>query len=254
VLGDQVATARGSSRALGRSKICMFDRAQLEEAVEIGNRAYRLIRWVGDAIERGFITFTSAHEYASDAEAAAAWIAEHYHNIPPDSRPPAKSGVVLARFANYFASYLNTSFELLAGPGVELRSRCECRCWCCTYLAAAPHLRTRRVTTSDKKRAFKLKLDHLRQLALDRSLSVSESALEGLAIGPKTSEQVALLAYGTELLARCSGRPSSPAALALWRQFAWSRAGSPKRGFVLRGDAILKAEAEIVRALETAAA
>ena len=54
----------------------MFNRAQLEEVVEISARAYRLLRWVSDAIERGFITFTRAHEYASDADAAAAWIAE----------------------------------------------------------------------------------------------------------------------------------------------------------------------------------
>jgi hypothetical protein len=232
----------------------MFDAAHLSEAVEIQNRAYKLIRWVGDAIERGFITFTSAHEYATDAEAASAWIADHYHNVPAQCRPPSTSDAVLARFGNYFASYLNTSFELLADPGLQLRSHCGCRCWCCTYLAAAPHLKTRRVTTSDKKRASKLKLDHLRQLALDRNLSVPESAIQKISAGVETSQQAALVAYGAELLARCSGRSSSPASLALWRQFAWSRAGSPYPDFVLRADAILQAEARLIEALKRAAA
>jgi len=33
----------------------MFNRVELEEAVEIGNRAYRLIRWVGDAVEQAMV-------------------------------------------------------------------------------------------------------------------------------------------------------------------------------------------------------
>ncbi len=231
----------------------MFDTAQLGEAIEIQNRAYKLIRWVDDAIERGFITFTSAHAYATDSEAASAWIAEHYHNLPPESRPPSQSGSAMEKFGNYFASYLNTSFELVAEPGFQLRSDCGCSCWCCPYLAAAPHLKTRRVTSSDKKRASKLKRDHLRQLALDSNLQVDETGIEKITDGDETSEDCALFAYAGELIARCSGRPSSPASLALWRQFAWSRAGSPKRGFILRADAILEAEARLVDELARAA-
>jgi len=230
----------------------MFNRAQLEEVVDISARAYRLLRWVGDAIERGFITFTRAHEYASDADAAAAWIAEHYHNFPAQCRPPAKEGAAFDRFANYFASYLTTSFDLVADPGSQLRSACGCRCWCCTYLAAAPHLKARRVASSDKKRAFKLKLDYLQQLALDRNLSVPESTPLAIATDAETSEQVALLAYTAELMARCAGRRSNPASLALWRQFAWLPTGSRKPGFELRVQSILEADAQITHALEKA--
>jgi hypothetical protein len=233
----------------------MFNRLELEEAVEIGNRAYRLIRWVGDAVQQGFITFTRAHVYASDAEAAAAWIAEHYHNLPADARPPVASGRAFDRFANYFASYLNTSFELIERPGLQLRSsHLGCMCSCCSYLAAAPHLKTRRVSASDKMRASRLKLDYLRQRALDLNLSIPDLALEKLATSDATSAQVALLAYSTELLARCAGRRSGAASLALWRQFAWSRSGSPKPDFVLRADSIFAAEAEIAQALKAAVA
>ena len=230
----------------------MLDRGEIEEAVEIQNRAYGLIRWVGDAIERGFITFTSAHEYASDAEAAAAWVAEHYQNVPHHCRPPAKSGPSLERFASYFASYLNTSFELVAEPGLETRSRCGCRCWCCTYLAAAPHLRTRKITHRDKKRASRLKNAHLRQLALDHNILAPDAAIRSIVESDESSEHVALFTYAKELLARCSGRESSPASLALWRQFAWAKEGSPKPDFVLTSDLILEAEAKLLTALERA--
>ncbi len=230
----------------------MLNRVQLEEAIDIAARAYRLIRWVGEAIERGFLTFTSAHDYASDAEAAAAWITEHYQNLPPASRPSVKEGASVDRFANYFVTFLTTSFDIVAAPGVEVRSSCGCRCWCCTYLAAAPHLKTRRLTPRDKKRAAKLKVGYLEQLALDLHLSVPESTLEALANAEETSGQVALLAYTTELLGRCAGRTSGPASLVLWRQFAWSPAGSPKPGFELRTDTILQAEADIAHALQAA--
>jgi len=230
----------------------MLNRGQLEEAIDISARAYRLIRWIGEAIERDFLTFTSAHEYASDAEAAAAWITEHYQNLPPASRPPAKEGAPLDRFANYFVSFLTTSFEIVAAHGVEVRSYCGCRCWCCTYLAAAPHLKMRSLTPRDKKRAAKLKVAYLQQLALDLHLSVPEAALGALANAKETSGQVALLAYATELLGRCAGRSSGPASLVLWRQFAWSPAGSPKPAFELRTEPILQAEAAIARALHAA--
>lgn len=227
-----------------------LNRGQLEEALDIAARAYRLMRWVGEGIERGFLTFGSAHDYASDAGAAAAWIAEHYGNIPPAARPSTRQGAAFDRFTNYFATYLTTSFEILADPGIEVRSYCGCRCWCCTYLAAAPNLKTRRLTPKDKKRAARLKVDCLQQLALDRHLSVPESTLEALATDAVTTDQVALLAYTGELLRRCSGQSSGPASLVLWRQFAWSPSGSPKPGFELRADTILQAEAQIARALE----
>ena len=85
-----------------------------------------------------------------------------------------------------------------------------------------------------------------------RRLFVPESSLEALATDADTTDQVALLAYSTELLRRCAGQSSGPASLVLWRQFAWSPAGSPKPGFELRTEAILQAETQIARAQEKA--
>jgi hypothetical protein len=230
----------------------MFERKSLEDAVAIQNRGYVLIRWVGDAVGRGFIAFPQAHHYATDAEAAAAWIAFHYDNIPPKARPPARAGEALTRFASYFASYLTTSFELVREPGRRLQSACGCHCFCCTYFAAAPHLRPRKLAPADKKLAARMKYKWLAQLALDHGLSVSESSLEAISEGQATSEAAALVAYGVDLLSRCSGVRSSAATLALWRQFAWEKAGSPKKDFVLTADAILAAEETLVRALRIA--
>jgi hypothetical protein len=230
-----------------------FDRAKFEEAVEIHTRAYRLLRWVNDAVDRGFIAFTSAHYYASDAQAAATWVEEHYQNLPPECRPSDRTGAGLSRFGNYFATYINTSFELVATPGVQRRSSCGCHCWCCTYLGAAPHLKTRSVTPSDKKRASRLQRKVLAQLALDHGLAVSEGGIDAIADAAETAEATALVAYGLDLLARCSGQPAHPATHALWRVFAWEKAGSPKKGFVLQADAFLAAEAQVVQALRATA-
>jgi hypothetical protein len=230
----------------------VFDRQELREAVEIGARAYGLIRWLGRSVDRGTLPFNHAHEYASEAAAAEDWLVRYYGMFPGRFRPRATSGPGLARFARYFATYLTTSFELVAEPGLEVRPACG-PCFCCTYLAPASHLRTRRVTSADKKRAAELKLDYLQQQALDRDLALPGSALEAIATAPETSEQVALLGYTVELLARCAGRSSGPAALALWRQFAWTRAGSPKHDFELSAELILEAEEQVGRAIAAAA-
>ena len=227
----------------------MFEPEVLREAVEIQIRGYRLIRWLGVAIDRGIIQFTSAHQYTSDAQAAAAWVGEHYQNLPPDARPPALTDAGLARFGNYFASFLNTSFELVAKPGMKPRSTCGCRCWCCSYLAQASHLVVRKVTTVDKKRASRMQARYVGQLALDHGLSVSEARIDEIVNGAGTDEASALAAYSVELLARCAGQASIPATLVLWRRCAWNKTGSPKKDFVLRAEDTLEAEALLVRVL-----
>ncbi|MBL8858787.1 MAG: hypothetical protein JNL28_09800 [Planctomycetes bacterium] len=231
----------------------MFDPAQLQEAVEIQNRGYRLIRWLGDAIDRGVVTFTTAHHYTSDSAAAAAWIDEHFQNVPSDARPHARTPEALERFGNYFASYLTTSFELIAKPGLRLKSACGCNCFCCSYLAAAPHLETRKLTPADKKRASKMQARYLAQLALDHGLFVTNARIAELVEAPDIDEATALAAYSVELLARCSGVPSTPASLALWRKFAWKKAGSPKQDFAFRAEEVLAAEARLLRVMQTAA-
>jgi hypothetical protein len=66
---------------------------------------------------------------------------------------------------------------------------------------------------------------------------------------PATMESAALLAYGVEMLSRLQGRTEGPAVLALWRQSAWKPEGSPKKGFRLSADLLVKADAACAQAI-----
>ena len=65
----------------------MLDRSQLEEALDFQQRSYQLLLWLSKAVPRGFISFDTAHDYASCAESARAWIEEHFDNLPQEGRP-----------------------------------------------------------------------------------------------------------------------------------------------------------------------
>lgn len=56
------------------------------------------------------------------------------------------------------------------------------------------------------------------------------------------------MAYARELLLRLAGDPGDPAILALWREFAWTKTGAPKKGFRLDAQDILDAQ-EALRAI-----
>ena len=60
----------------------MLPRDQIENAVEIQRKSYKLLLSLVDAIDGGFITFTRTHEYANAADAAHEWIDEYHANLP----------------------------------------------------------------------------------------------------------------------------------------------------------------------------
>ena len=228
----------------------MFDADRISESVEIHRRSYGLLHWLGGAIERGFISCETAHDYATEAEATEAWIVEHYENLPKAFRPPQLTGDPFRRFANFFTSYLTTSFDILENPKQTTKSSCGvCFCPACTYIGSAPHLRAKKVTPADKRRAEKMKYDYLAQLALDRSARIPQDEIARVLGDASLSRKAALATYGAELLNRCQGRSSGPAALALWRQFAWRTTGSPDREFELRAPDIMAAEKELCELL-----
>ena len=229
----------------------MIDRTALTEAVEIQQRSYRLIQWLAQAISRGFIRFDRAHRFASEAEAAAHWFGEHLENFPPDARPPDPSPEGLQKFANFFSSYLQASFDLdgTRGQRADLRSTGGCYCSWCTRLVAASHLRAKKLKSEDKKKARKMKRTALEQLSLDLKLPAGSVDLDARIDQDSFSRPVALYTYGVDLLQRCAGAAAGPATLALWRQFAWTRQGAPDRKFQLTADGIFAAREEVARAL-----
>jgi hypothetical protein len=227
----------------------MLDRARVEEAVELQRRSYELMVWLGQAVRRGFVSFDTAHEYATAQESARDWILEHWANIPPRCRPTASKGPPLTRFANVFTSYMETSFELVEKPGKRLHSGCGCMCPCCAYLVAVPHLQPKRVGAPDKKRARTLARAAIEEIARDTGGELPREMAEAMLDDRSLKESAALVAYAAELFRRCDGSSTGHYVLALWRMFAWKPAGSPNRDFVLTADAVLKAEERLREAV-----
>lgn len=194
-----------------------------------------------DAVERGFIAFDAAHQFATLTEAAAVWIDRHYNDLPHAARPARED---LHAFVNLFTTYLDNSFELVENPGKRLYSpRAHCFCPLCSWLIEMPRLRTKQVTRHDKLRARKLRVAAVRQVALDMERTASDSEAE--AIVEAMFEETALIAYGYELLRRLDGVAEGVATLALWRGFAWTREGSPKKKFEVSATLMIDAEAAV---------
>ena len=221
----------------------MFASDEVTRAVDLQGRSYNLLRWVASALGKGFISFNAAHAYASASLAAEAWIQEHYLNIPDGAKP---SQADLKDFSGLFCTYLENSFELVRNPGKRLRSPdAHCFCKICSWLVDAPHLKTKTPTAADKKRARKMTLNVIGRLAAENSVTLPQKAAETMADDPKLREKLALCAYAADLFGRMRGIAVGPAALVLWRSFAWLPTGSPKKKFRLSADLILEAERKL---------
>lgn len=217
----------------------------VERAIDLQRRSYDLLRWVADRVDHGAITFKLAHNFASLPEAAHGWLSANYETLPRNAQPPRED---LRAFANLFASYLETSFEMVESPGqMKYSPNHHCFCPMCSWLVNAPRLVTKKLTRSDKERARKLQASAITRIALARDLAVNDA--DALLAQPELAEAAALVAYALDLEARMNDAGEGPPALALWRAFAWNRQGSPKKDFVLRADLIFEAEERIAAAL-----
>lgn len=224
----------------------MLPRDEIATAVEIQKRSYKLLRWLGDAIEREFISVSRAHGYATAAEAAREWIEEHYQNLPPATRPEAGQ---MEAFCNYFGSYVTTSFDLINEPGQRLASECGCFCALCSRLVNAPHLQAKKPSSRDKDRAVRKCADRLEMLAREEGISLSQERARDLAASKDHGRNAAFSAYGLSLLERMKGDDGGLHVLALWRMIAWKPEGSPIKGFELRAEDIRDAEHALLDAM-----
>lgn len=227
----------------------MLDPAPLERALDIHRRAYRLLRWLEQAIDRGFISVAAAHDYTSFAETARLWLERHYHDIPTEARPAQAQ---LIEFANYFASFAQTSFDLIEQPGQRRYSpAAHCFCPWCSWLVDVPRLQPKRLTKQHKREARRLLARYLAERAFELDRLLEEAEIEALLDDPTVREPVAICVYARELQARMAGSKPGPAVLAVWRMFAWEPTGSPKQGFELSFELITTAHAQVGARLVT---
>jgi hypothetical protein len=226
----------------------LLDREQLEIAVHMHAKSYALLKWVAQAVTSGTISFGTAHQYASLPIAAKDWIEKHYLNFPEESRVEFED---ITTFANFFSTYLENSFDLVSNPGwIKFSPRAHCFCPMCSWMIEAPRLKTKLLTASDKKRATKMQCHSMIQLAIDTACQLDETKAQTIVDDEVFAESTASLAYGHDLVLRLDGVATGPAVLALWRRFAWTKMGSPKKQFRLQSELMLKAESRLIEFLK----
>lgn len=225
----------------------MLDSNRISHAIDMQQRSYKLLQWMASAVKDGFISFKTAHDYSNLPDAAAGWIAGHHNNIPENARVPIDC---LPEFTAFFSTYLINSFDLVDSPGKQLYSPdAHCFCPMCSWLTDAPNLKTKKLTTADKRRANKLRLQAVSQLAIENSITISDDSITTLLDDEQNHYNASLLAYGCDLLRRLNGIATGPAILSLWRGFAWDKAGSPKPKFQLKSSMIMDAESSLLAVL-----
>jgi len=212
---------------------------RLTLAIDIHSQSYQLLRWVAEAVRKGFIPATRAHQYANTGDAAFDWMQEHYLNLPQAMRPDRRH---LREFASYFGNYVMSSFDIVEQPGTRLDSRCGCYCPLCAHLVNAPHLQPKKLGKRDKVRADQLMVNRVIALANEEKIAVSDAAIADIVESDKTRRSAAYSAYGYWLIKRLEGDTDGPAVLALWREIAWKRTGSPIKNFRLQYKDFVDAE------------
>lgn len=227
----------------------MLHQAELQNALEIQERCFKLLRWLENAIREGLVTASMAHAVTDESHAVQGWLEAHLGDIPPECLPNPDQ---MEPFAHFFSTYLETSFDFIAKPADRYVS--ACCCGCCQYLAAPQHVRPKSLTKADKDRAEKLRLRRLEMLAREEGRPSFELHLREALKDEKVRMAASFSAYGAALLDRLKGISDGPAVLALWRHFAWNRNGSPIHGFKLKTTQILHAEETLIALLYQQAA
>ena len=99
---------------------------------------------------------------------------------------------------------------------------------------------------------MELMVDRVTALASEEGIAAQAEHITDVAHGDETRRNSAYSAYGYWLIRRLEGDTDGKSILALWREIAWNRTGSPIKSFELRYRDFIDAEESLVNALETA--
>ncbi len=206
------------------------------------------MRWLAEQVDKGTLPFDRIHSALSIEQTAQQWLEHNLSLLPAHCRPSSED---LPAFANLFASYLVTSFDFVAEPNKRKVSECGCMCEWCTRLVSLSHLQPKKLLPADKKRAHLLEVRYVKDLARQLNASLADDVAESIAADDALREPLSLATYGQELERRLAGSFTGPEVLALWRRFAWTRQGSPKKEFSLEASAVFAAQEQVANAIRT---
>lgn len=228
-----------------------FDYQRLAIAIEIRDRSYQLLMWIGSAIDKGLVLPSRAAHHSGGPEAAIEWLRSNYRIIPEHIRPEESS---IDEFAAFFSTYLISSFDVVQKPGTKGEGpipRFGCTCDLCVRIINAPHLQAKKLFARDKRRAEMLMSESVRELSTEHGIKLTEQQATQLVTEQSTRRAAAYIAYGKWLILRLHGEADGPALLALWRIIAWDPRGGMRRGFMLELRDFRAAESLLIGAIQS---
>lgn len=153
-------------------------------------------------------------------------------------------------FANLFVSYLESSFDFL-GQERHWQSSGGCSCLLCASIGDSSRLAPKKLGPADVERATRLLEAELQSVAggVAKSPSLNKAQTEALTCDPGLREPLAIAAWMSAIFRRMRGDYVGPEALVLWRRFAWSSKGSPKRDFKMTEAAVASAQVQVKAAV-----
>lgn len=149
--------------------------------------------------------------------------------------------------ASILSSFLGSTLEVTANPGMRTVYDSECRCDVCGKPVEGSHLRPKKVDRLDRDTAERELNDALASIVVGDSSNLEDIRVE-IQNRRDLAEALALVAYGRHLIRRSGGEEDpTAAALVLWRTFAWTSSGAPKRNFRLTCELIASAETCLIQ-------
>jgi hypothetical protein len=229
-----------------------YDHADVERALRLRKAGYLHLRRFDELCRAKRLPPAELERILADQASAAEWLRLSTGSLPPELRPAPGDREALA---GLLTSYLRTTFALDLSPGRRLHSEGgHCFCPWCSFMVDNPFLRPRKLGRREKERADELRRARLRRHRDELGLVVDDAVLNALAKDAERRPALSLCAYVDDLFRRFAGGGDGPAALALWRDFAWKPTGSPRHAFRLTARDVLAAERTWRDALTAAAA
>lgn len=223
----------------------MLDHNDLTLALDLHRRSYRLLLWLGDRARQNENLAHVLHESISVDAAAFEWLSRLYECLPKDTRPERP---FLQQYANFFSTYITTSFELNPQQTRTI-SRCGCYCPYCSYIVAASRLKPRSTGARDRKRATRLMEDRLIELAYEEDVAQPGAWLYDLLDDEELKVAAGWSTYGSWLIRRCNGVSAGSAVLVLWRRLKVDRSRSYPYAQGLRFQDFIQAEESLTLAI-----
>ena len=215
----------------------------LQKALNTNEKAYKLLNWLEKSLQKQVISVSLATDLITKPRVAHQWLSEHYKSLPVETRPECTQQAT--EFINLFASFGCTSFTIKEYPGTRyvphlLRNDSS-------SFTENNYIMPIRLSKKDKSTAKTHQLEVLRSTVKTLNTQQPTKLLDK----EELVVPIAIYTYCELLIKRIHGHHMGSTHLVLWRKFAWTPEGSPKKNFKLTTQLYLSAKKQLEEASAT---